>query len=162
MSALYFARAPRSSRKSWSCARGISRGAPGSNPPLLTVPLQGPPDAVAQANRRVVTQLAPGPRDVEGPALSEEVYTAPVDWRRKAKRREDRLARGARQPERPDRQSDCRRRHARDLRRHVHQLPQRRHFPAAQDVRSSGRGRNAAAQAESLAQVVDVGDVVVV
>src|SRR5262245_61630668 len=120
----------------------------GSDPTLLTVPLQGTADAVAQSDDRVEPEVAARATDVKRPALGEEVYTAPIDRRRDTERRADRLAGRARHPERPDRKPKARWRHVRHLSRDLHQLVEQGHFPAGEDVGPSGRLGDGRAQPE--------------
>ena len=126
-----------------------------------TVPRQRAPNAFAQADLRRVAELGAGAADVEGPALGEEIDAAAVERRLDAERRADRLADRPGDPERPHRQVQPRRRHVRLVGDERHQLVQRRHLAAGEDVGAAGRGRHLAAQPEPLDQVVDVGQVIV-
>src|SRR3954453_23117373 len=100
---------------------------------MLTVPLERPFDALAEADARRVADFRPRARDVERAALREEVDAPPEDWRLDAERRARQLARRAGDPERPDRQVPLRRRHAADAGNQRDQRVQRRDLPAGED-----------------------------
>src|SRR5690348_890307 len=143
----YFSRALPGVRKSSSWARGISRAAGTSDPSVLTVPLQRPADALTQPDGGRVAELAPGATDVERAALAKEVYTAPVERRADPERRRHELARGARRPDGPERHAQARRRPTHDFGRDAHEVHQRRHRRAREDVGPIPGGRHRAAEA---------------
>ena len=68
------------------------------------------PDAGTQIGGRMKPSSRPRPADVERAALAIEIYPAPIERRLDAERHAHQLARGARQPHRPDRQMQPRRR----------------------------------------------------
>src|SRR4029077_11167714 len=152
-SSTYFSRLDVPGANSWSCAL--------LDPALLAVPIQRPPDPFAQADLRGVADLRPRARDVERPALREKVDAATVDRRLDAERGAERFTEGARHPEGPRRQMPPRHRHARSLRHQRHQLIQRRHFPAGENVGAIGRRRMLAAEPEAFDEIVDVGEMVI-
>src|ERR1051325_11114668 len=109
-SAEYFADADALDAHSCSWALAIS-GLAGSltslvvvsDPAMLPVPVQRPPEALAQINGGGVPDLGPRARDVEGPAFREEVDAASIERRLHAERRAQYFAHGAGDPHRPHR-----------------------------------------------------------
>ena len=110
----------------------------------------------AQIDLRRKAQFRARTADVERAALGEEVHPAPIDRRLEPERRAHRLARRARDPERPHRQVHVQRPHARFARDDRHQLVERRHLAPCEDVGSARGGRHGAGQAEAFDQIVDV------
>src|SRR5262249_33836099 len=160
-SAAYFADAEREGSKSCSCALPIDRPPerlvllPSSDPAMLTVPVERSTDALAQADARRVSDLRPRACDVERAALREKVERPRIDGRMGSERPASRLAARAKRPERPYREVPRRRRDARAFRHQPHQLVQRRHFPARENVGAVRRRRVGAAQPEAFHEIVD-------
>src|SRR5258708_1773785 len=128
---------------------------------MVTIPVQRSLDTVTQADSRVVAELAARARDVERAALRIEVHTTAIDWRLDAERDDERLAQRAGDPERPDGQVKPGRPYAGDLSDQRDQLVQRRILTARENVGAAGGGRLLAAQAETLDEIVDMGQMVV-
>src|SRR5439155_14845493 len=78
-----------------------------SEPAMLTIPIEGPLDPVAQADARRVADFLPRTRDVERAALRVEVDAPPVDRRSDSERYANRLADGTGRPERPYRKMEA-------------------------------------------------------
>src|SRR5512138_3430582 len=121
---------------------------------MFAIPRQRPPDAVPQSDARLEPELAPRARDVERAALREKIDAPAVQRRLYPERRARRLADGARDPERPRRHVQPRRRDARLLGDQTDQLVERGHLAAGEDVASARGRRRVAAEPEALAQIV--------
>src|SRR5215218_5115704 len=136
-SAWYLARADTPGWNRSSCAREITRplrrtaaSLARSDPLVLFVPCQRPPDPLAERDRRRETEFPARPVDPEGAALGEEVDAPPVQRRLDPERAADCLARRPGQPERPHRQMQARARHPGGVRDEPDELVQRGYFPA--------------------------------
>src|SRR5581483_9699546 len=127
-SSAYLARADLPLADNWSWILSIV-----SEPAMLAVPVQGAPDTVAQRHARVVADLPPGARNVEGAALRVEVDASPVQRRLDPERRAERLAHGASRPERPYREMKTRWADSGNVSDRRHQLVQGRHFSTGKD-----------------------------
>src|SRR5579864_5612101 len=139
--------------------RALVRGGV-SDPALFTVPLQGARDPVAKGHDRFEGQFAARPTDIERPTFRKEVYTASVERRRQAERGAHGFAGRPRQPDRPDGEPQPARRHLRNLGRELDDLAKQRDFRAGDDIGPAGRRRHSRAQPQSLADVVDMREVV--
>src|SRR5262245_53524966 len=132
-----------------------------SDPSMFASPGEGPSDALFQAHAWCIPELVPGAADVEGAALRVEVDAPPVERRLNPERYADGFAKRCGGPNGPDREMNARRLNARHVRHQLHQLIQRRHFPAGKDVRAVGCARNFAAESKPLDEIVNVGEMVV-
>src|ERR671910_2507701 len=72
-----------------------------SQPPAFFVPRQRFPNAVAKPDLWRVPDLCTGATDVKGATFSEEIHSTSIYRRFDPERHADRLAGGAREPERP-------------------------------------------------------------